>query len=340
MLLQWAIGLPTKDRSLYAGWFVQRGKDEQLDTCAAAAGLPTVTIKHSEAGLVEHWRLDTADLFIIAEGLQSTAEMGVTSERYGVAYWWETTEQGREISQLRARVLVKQLVDAGYTQPLTLTVKSTLTGDVLNAFERVYDMLDWVKRTNGRDLPFYAFALSVSPGGEVQRGKAGAQKEIVPPVAQMPTEITRDWLLGRYVGSTLARTCADLLPATVAWSQRTSAQAQDGVIATVDSSTGEITDTPLGKAKRAAEEHAALLVELKALRDAWRPLAKLRGVQGPAPLTGKDLPTRNDVETAIMLARGTVGHMLGLLDDEASTMSNADLIGLAFDELKAAHVAT
>ena len=57
-LLQWATGLQTKARTLYAGWLVEAGKIEALDGAMAAANFSQVTIKHGSGNLVNHWAMD------------------------------------------------------------------------------------------------------------------------------------------------------------------------------------------------------------------------------------------------------------------------------------------
>jgi hypothetical protein len=52
-LLQWASGLPTADRRLYAGWLVEAGKDEALDGAMERAGFSRITIKHGSGNLVD-----------------------------------------------------------------------------------------------------------------------------------------------------------------------------------------------------------------------------------------------------------------------------------------------
>jgi hypothetical protein len=74
-LLQWASGLPTADRRIYAGWLIEYGKHEDLDTAMPAAGFSLVTIKHGSGNLVTHWAVETATVFVVADGVQSIGEM-------------------------------------------------------------------------------------------------------------------------------------------------------------------------------------------------------------------------------------------------------------------------
>lgn len=228
-LLQWATGLPTAQRTSYAGWLVEQGKHEDLDDAMTAAGYELVTIKHSGGNLVTHWAVASADMFVLCDGVQLMGEMKRTDERFGIAFGWRTLPDGRQQSQLRARVLLRPLLEVGYTGPLLLSVKSTITGDVLGALLRQYDVLDEAARQQTtldkpvRALPFYAFSLTLAPGNEVLRGAKGAQKEIVPPVADVPNPIPRDYLVQHYIRREWVAGVERLIDATVAWSVAESA---------------------------------------------------------------------------------------------------------------------
>lgn len=154
-------------------------------------------------------------------------------ERYGVAFGWRTLPDGRPQSQLKARVFLRELLELGYTEPLTLSVKSTLTGDVLAALTRQYDVLDAIdalRTQQGKAAlhpPFYACSIPIGPGQEVQRG-ATQKKGIVPPVALVPTPITREYLVEHYIRKEWVAPIEALLDATVAWSVATSAQIASG----------------------------------------------------------------------------------------------------------------
>lgn len=228
-LLQWATGLTTTQRTIYAGWFVEAGKDGDLDDAMASAGYDTVTIKHGGGNLVQHWAVERAELFVLCDGVQTIPEMKQTEERFGVAFGWRTLDDGRAQSQFRARVLLRPLLDVGYTQPLLLSVKSTLTGDVLNALLRQYDVLDAAAAARADKglpplaLPFYAFSLELAPGEAALRGSKGAQKEIVPPVAVLPSPISRDYLARHYIRKAWVAGVERLVAATIPWSVRESA---------------------------------------------------------------------------------------------------------------------
>jgi len=229
-LLQWATGLTTKDRRIYAGWFVEAGKLDTLDQAMAQAGFAHVTIKHGGGNLVTHWAVETANLFVVAEGVQAIGEMQHTTERYGIAFGWRTLDDGRRQSQLRARVLLRELLAVGYREPVLLTAKSTLTGDVIAALTGQYAVLDAVDAFRAADKkpplspPFYACSIPLGPGQEVARGSGGQTKQITPPIACMPSPIIKDYVRAHWIRRDWAALIEGMLDDTIRWSVVTSQQ--------------------------------------------------------------------------------------------------------------------
>ena len=229
-LLQWATGLQTKERRIYAGWLAETGKHEGLDEAMHAAGYKQVTIKHGSGNLVTHWAVETANLFVIAEGVQSIGEMKHTDERYGIAFGWRTLEGGRQQSVIRFRAFLHDLLQIGFYEPLLVTAKSTLTGDLIAALMRQYEVLDAVdafRKLGGQSPlqpPFYACSIPIGPGQEVQRGAEGQSKEITPPIAGVPTPITKDYLRAHWIRREWAalieaeQAGPSLIDQTLAWS--------------------------------------------------------------------------------------------------------------------------
>jgi hypothetical protein len=232
-LLQWATGLQTSDKRIYAGWLVEAGKDELLDQVMDAAGFAQITIRHGSGNLVTHWAVETANVFIVADGVQAIGEMRDTADRYGIAFGWRF-HNGRMQSQLRCRVFLRELLMCGYAEPLLMTVKGTLTGDVIAALTRQYEVLDAnaaLRKQAGKepwDLPFYAFSIPLGPGQEVTRGTGGATKEITPVEAKIPTPITREHLLAHWTKRAWVPVVESLLDATIAWSVAESAAIAEG----------------------------------------------------------------------------------------------------------------
>jgi len=228
-LLQWSTGLTTTKRMIYAGWLIETGRNEALDAAMQSAGFESITIKHGSGNLVTHWAVETANMFVIADGVQTIGEMKSTNERYGIAFGWRTLPDGRPQSVLKFRVLLRELLEVGFYEPIQVSVKSTLTGDVLDALMHQYDVLDTIdalRTQQGKaplQPPFYACSIPLGPGQEVQRG-ATQKKGIVPPVALIPTPINREYLVEHYVRKEWVPIIERLLDPTVAWSVATSAQ--------------------------------------------------------------------------------------------------------------------
>jgi hypothetical protein len=228
-LLQWASGLQTKERRIYAGWLVEAGKHEQLDTAMEQAGFSQVTIKHGSGNLVTHWAVETANVFVVAEGVQSIGEMKSTWDRYGIAFGWRVArEGGRMQSHLRCRVFLRELLAVGYMEPLLLTIKGTVTGDLIGALTRQYDVLDAVdafRKAAGKPTynpPFYACSIPLGPGQEVTRGSGAASKEIAPIVTAIPTPITKEHILAHWPKRAWVEAIEGLMDDTIAWSITTS----------------------------------------------------------------------------------------------------------------------
>ncbi|MCG8349085.1 MAG: hypothetical protein MI924_15045 [Chloroflexales bacterium] len=228
-LLQWSTGLQTDKRTIYAGWLVETGRSETLDEAMETAGFTTVTIRHGSGNTVMHWAVEQANLFVIAEGVQGITEMKNTPDRYGVAFGWRTLPDGRPQSALKFRALLHELLDVDYTEPLLVSVKSTLTGDLLAALMHQYDVLDAIDRERAAkgqpplNPPFYACSIPLGPGAEVARGSA-QKKEIVPIVAHVPDSIDRSYLVAHYIRKPWVTLIEGMLDATITWSVTASQQ--------------------------------------------------------------------------------------------------------------------
>ncbi|HEU4327546.1 MAG TPA: hypothetical protein VFS21_30685 [Roseiflexaceae bacterium] len=228
-LLQWATGLSTTERRIYAGWLVEVGRNQNLDGAMREAGFPQVTIKHGSGNVVTHWAVETANLFVVAEGVQSIAEMQHTTDRFGIAFAWRQLQGGRQQSQIRFRAFLHELLAVGFHEPLLVTAKGTLTGDVITALTRQYDVLDAVDAMRAQagkpalQPPFYAASIPLGPGQEVARGSVQT-KEITPVVAQVPTPVTKDYIAQHWIKRSWVPLIEALLDQTIAWSVATSLQ--------------------------------------------------------------------------------------------------------------------
>ncbi|GAB4119601.1 MAG: hypothetical protein Fur005_28600 [Roseiflexaceae bacterium] len=232
-LLQWSTGLQTKDRRVYAGWLAEVGRLDTLDEAMERAGFAQVTIKHGGGNFVNHWAVEMANLYVVAEGIQTIAEMKHTSERYGIAFGWRQLPDGRNQSVLRFRAYLHELLHIGFTEPLLVSVKSTLTGDMLAALTRQYDVLDAVdhfRRQQGKPAmqpPFYACSIPLGPGAEVSRGSSQT-REITPMVAHIPTPVSKEYILAHWTKREWAALIESQLDQTILWSVAASRQIAAG----------------------------------------------------------------------------------------------------------------
>ncbi len=232
-LLQWATGLPMADRRVYAGWFCEAGRRADLDAAMREAGFSQLTIRHSGGSLVDHWSVETANLFVIAEGVQSIAKMQSMPDRYGIEFGWRQLPGGRQQSQLRFRAFLHELLAVGFHEPLLVTAKGTLTGDVITALTRQYEVLDAVDAMRAQSgkpplqPPFYAASIPLGPGQEVARGSVQT-KEITPVVAQVPAVVTKEYIAQHWIKRAWVPLVEALVEQTVAWSVAASGQIAAG----------------------------------------------------------------------------------------------------------------
>ena len=233
-LLQWSTGLQTSDRRIYAGWLAEAGRNPALDRAMDEAGFNKITIKHGSGNLVQHWAVETANLFVIADGVQSIGEMQHTTDRLGIAFGWRTLPGGRQQSQIRFRALLADLLDFGYNEPLLVTAKGTLTGDIISALTKQYDVLDAIDQfrvQSGKPAmqpPFYACSIPLGPGKDVTRGTGGQTKEITPVIARIPTPITKEYILSHWIKKPVVGIIEGMIDQTIAWSVATSAMIAAG----------------------------------------------------------------------------------------------------------------
>ncbi|MBK8200260.1 MAG: hypothetical protein IPK75_18085 [Acidobacteria bacterium] len=157
-----------------------------------------------------------------------------TDERYGIAFGWRTLDGGRQQSVMRFRGFLAELLQVGFYEPLLITAKSTLTGDLIAALTRQYEVLDAVDafRTLGGQPPlqppFYACSIPLGPGQEVTRGSGGQTKAITPPVAVIPAPITKAYIRSHWIRREWVGLVEGMVADTVRWSIAASAQIAAG----------------------------------------------------------------------------------------------------------------
>lgn len=70
--------------------------------------------------------------------------------------------------------------------------------------------------------PFYACSIPLGPGQEVARGSGGQTREITPPVATIPTPITKEYVRAHWIKRNWVVLIEGLLDDTIRWSVATS----------------------------------------------------------------------------------------------------------------------
>ena len=138
-----------RDRRIYAGWFVEASKLDTLDQAMAQAGFAHVTIKHGGGNLVTHWAVRTANLFVVAEGVQGDrrdAARPALRDRVRLA---DARRRPAAVAAARACCCASCWRSAiGARAP---DRQSTLTGDVIAALTGRYAVLDAVDAFRAAD---------------------------------------------------------------------------------------------------------------------------------------------------------------------------------------------
>lgn len=230
--LQWSTGLPTHKREIYAGWLIEAGRVDELDQACDRANIEQRIIVHGSGNRVTHWTLPHASLFVVCDGVQGMGEMRESGDRYGVAFAWRTLPDGRRQSVLRARVFVQELAAVDYLAPLVVSLKSTITGDMLDCLHRHYatiDTINPIRAAAGKSpiaVPFYAVSMALGAGPEVSRGQAGQTK----PIAPMVEVGTRDaaYIRAHWCKRAWAEAIEAVVDDTIRWSTTESARIAEG----------------------------------------------------------------------------------------------------------------
>ena len=222
--LSWATGLPTTDKRIYVGWMLEAGKHAELDASMSAAGFAQVTIKHGSGNVVTHWAVETANAFVIADGVQSPQECKRSEDRFGIAYGWHVMDDGRSQSKIKLRVLLRELLLVDCYEVLTISVKSTMSQDMIDALLVQYAVLNAVDQYRADDgkpalnPPFYACCIPLGAGAASVRGSGASTREIVPPAALIPNPITKEYIRANWIKRDWTRYIDSIIEDTIRWS--------------------------------------------------------------------------------------------------------------------------
>lgn len=226
-ILQWANGVIDIDNNMsYVGWMSEHGKNKSFDMAMLDAGFFSTTIKHGSGKKVRHWLIPTVGLYPLIEHVSTFLDIKTTPERYGMALGWRTLESGAKQSFLKFKALMTALYPY-YCDPVMVSVKSTVTDDMIAALLRQYDILDWITsrvKEGGREprgYPFYAIALYLGAGEETRRGESKTSP-VVPPINAAPKPMTREYAAQVFIGRAhyqpLITLIESLLDDAITWS--------------------------------------------------------------------------------------------------------------------------
>jgi len=223
--LYWFSQANTESGNTVSGWCVPVGR-EAFDTAMEAlnadrqgkklAEIERVTIVHDESNdsaskqkgqsnHKEYWLFSELDMFILIKGLREPlAKEGVAM---GIVNQWNEYN-GKNTSSLRFRVLIRDLVEQGFMEPLQISVngkgKTLAIKDVLKTQQRVLTAYRDLSNSKNAALPYWAFSLPIkrSAGLVTVKGKIQDKKMILP-VANVPENINEAYLQSHYVTTTM-----------------------------------------------------------------------------------------------------------------------------------------
>jgi hypothetical protein len=250
----------------YAGWCIERREPETYEDyllndamrqlcdmntlvrnkLVPAAQRIIVMHKGDDGSMHEvfYWSLAKATLFVPIRFLPSK-DSDDGRNTGGIAYAWRPVTKGKRIGQkesvLRFHCFVKELMDAGYRQPLSVAMRGHITGKMRNALKlhnRTLNLVNSIKmlraRADGKPtpskVPYYSFGLPVirSMKTETVGTPPDNSSNIYYPVAEMPEDLYENALSAQqYLSNTmLSREYTllveegDRINATAAWSER------------------------------------------------------------------------------------------------------------------------
>lgn len=237
-IIWWANHLrTTKGRdTFYDGFLIPMNQEKrengpELDEFLKELGQDKVEIKHTDATRT-YWAMPTLDAFVIANGVQSWAEIKIDTNpnesafvRYGIAACWNDFQR---MSMLRFRCLPTAWLAAGWTHPITFTAQGLACQDVIRALTRHFDLLDLIDnslKAQGKEPlnpPYYEVAVELVAGAEIKRGKPGAQSEVTPVVTGVPDNVTIDYVRKHYIKKDWKEIVGSHIKQTVVWSSHES----------------------------------------------------------------------------------------------------------------------
>jgi hypothetical protein len=231
--VQWSNHLETTTNDkFYDGFLIPMNQENrengpELDAFLKEIGQETVVIQHTDKKK-KYWAMPTMDAFILANGVQSWAEIKIDTNplesafvRYGIAAAWNDNVRS---SYVKFRFLPVAWLAAGWEHPLTYTSKGYASGDVLKALTRHFDLLDAidahreVQKKAPLNPPYYEVSVELVPGDRIMRGKKGAQSKVVQLISGVPEDFDIKYVGAHYIKPEWKELIGSMVPQTVLWS--------------------------------------------------------------------------------------------------------------------------
>jgi hypothetical protein len=187
-----------------------------------------------------YWKLNPCSLIVVCDGVLMPFQMRDTPTRTGVVYAMETEfdengqpkryEDGeRNIVKhkvLKMRCYVRELVVSGYREWIPFRLSGHIVDAMLEALAKQMSVLDVYYSYAQRRAPFYGFAIPIVPSPTKKMvGPKGKQSPIYPPLAAIPEQIDKAYLLQHAVPKALIEHIYEIeIKPAIAWSIEESAR--------------------------------------------------------------------------------------------------------------------
>lgn len=225
-LLQWSSGnvkeIDAKGKRDYTGFYAERGRDEEFDKAMGQVYQPMV-IRHSGGNDVKHWLIDDVELIPIISQVDTFQTIKNGPERFGMSIGWINID-GKGQSFLRFLAFLRPIISY-FPHPIMVTLKKTVTQDMVNALLRQYDVIEFIEKTResaGKKrfgYPFYAVSMRLGIGISERRGSTQTT-EVAPPINLAPEELNTEYAKSVFIGKDqyLINLVEDMIDQAERWS--------------------------------------------------------------------------------------------------------------------------
>lgn len=188
----------------YTGGILRLGQDKSLDEAMTLLGASPATIEHQQSKKrLPYWLLPQFDTFVLCHTVP--AKYSPESWQSGIPYTWNDHQGAMNGSHLGCLMFLRELLHIGYKKPLVFSLNRTVISffvkqGLLRQFEMFNEIEDACKQQNipMPQYAYYSFALSIGVGDEEEVGSTQTTL-IRPPVAEMPSPITADYLAAHHI---------------------------------------------------------------------------------------------------------------------------------------------